>query len=160
MSNALEPEKPSSAVLGSSPPSRQTSISTSKDETEKVEGKIGSKSQNDNDSSAGAQDDTHQPDYITGIPLFLVNFAITLAAGLLFLDTAIIATAIPQVTDESNSLPDVGWYGSAYQLGSAALLPLTGKVYTHFRTKWSFLGFLGISNTDLFFVVLPRIRQC
>jgi MFS family permease len=35
----------------------------------------------------------------------------------------------------------VGWYGSAYQLASAALQPLTGKVFSHFSSKWSFLFF-------------------
>ena len=28
------------------------------------------------------------------------------------LDNSIIATAIPKITDEFTSLPDVGWYGS------------------------------------------------
>ena len=105
-------------------------------------GEMDSKPQNDTSSSTSVRETTKEPEYISGIPLYLVNFAITLAAALLFLDTAIIATAIPQITDEFNSLPDVGWYGSAYQLGSAALLPLTGKLFTCFSTKWTFLGFL------------------
>ena len=142
MSRAFETEKKSTGVLGSTPPSRATSISTAKDETEKGGGEVGSKPQNDPNDSASAQDTAKEPEYITGVPLYLVNFAITLAAGLLFLDTAIIATAIPRITDEFKSLPDVGWYGSAYQLGSAAFLPMSGKIFTHFSTKWSFLGFL------------------
>ena len=88
--------------------------------------------------------DSMHSTFITGIPLYLVILATTLAAALLFLDTSIIASAIPRITDEFNSLPDVGWYGSAYQLGSAAFLPLSGKIYTQFSTKWSFLGFFTI----------------
>ncbi|KAF5859531.1 hypothetical protein ETB97_002772 [Aspergillus alliaceus] len=38
------------------------------------------------------------------------------------LDTSIIATAIPRVTDEFNSLGDVGWYGSAYLMANCASL--------------------------------------
>ncbi|XDG02463.1 hypothetical protein ABKA04_002078 [Annulohypoxylon sp. FPYF3050] len=56
----------------------------------------------------------------------------------------VVSTAIPRITDTFNSLPDVGWYASAYQFGSAAPQPLTGKVYTHFNTKWSFLFFFAI----------------
>ncbi|CAJ2509723.1 Uu.00g056230.m01.CDS01 [Anthostomella pinea] len=88
--------------------------------------------------------DEKEPVYITGIQKSMVLFAVTLAAGLLFLDTAIIATAIPRITDEFKSLSDVDWYGGAYQLGMAAFMPLTGKIYHHFSSKWSFLGFFGV----------------
>ncbi|KAF2194356.1 MFS general substrate transporter [Zopfia rhizophila CBS 207.26] len=60
------------------------------------------------------------------------------------LDSSIISTAIPQITDEFNSLLDVGWYGSAYQLASSAFVPLAGKIYTLFPIKWSFLAFFTI----------------
>ncbi|KAL4925326.1 major facilitator superfamily domain-containing protein [Aspergillus undulatus] len=40
------------------------------------------------------------------------------------LDSSIVATAIPQITSRFNSLLDVGWYGSAYQLGYAAFQPM------------------------------------
>ncbi|KAK8125837.1 uncharacterized protein PG998_001596 [Apiospora kogelbergensis] len=53
---------------------------------------------------------------------------------------AIIATAIPKITDEFRSLPDVGWYGSAYLLTAAALQLLFGKLYTFFSIKWVYLG--------------------
>lgn len=122
------------AEMSSSAPSGPQSIekSTLREET-----------QHDTDSSKTADGNSSEgsPAYITGAPLYLVMFSITLAAGLLFLDTAIIATAIPKITDDFNSLPDVGWYGSAYQLGSAAFLPLSGKIFMHFSSKWSFLGF-------------------
>ncbi|KAJ9144167.1 MFS general substrate transporter [Pleurostoma richardsiae] len=55
------------------------------------------------------------------------------------LDNTILATAIPYITDEFHSLLDVGWYGSAYQLSSAALQPFTGKVYAKLNSKWSFI---------------------
>jgi MFS family permease len=49
--------------------------------------------------------------------------------------------AIPKITSDFHSLEDVGWYGAAYQLASATLQPLTGKVYTNFNNKWTFFAF-------------------
>jgi MFS family permease len=62
--------------------------------------------------------ETKLPEYIAGIPLGLVILSIFLVTFLTFLDTSIISTAIPRITDDFHSLPDVGWYGSAYQLAS------------------------------------------
>ncbi|TEA16144.1 Rubrofusarin-specific efflux pump aurT [Colletotrichum sidae] len=56
------------------------------------------------------------------------------------LDRLIIATAIPAITDEFNSLADIGWYGSAYLLTSTAFLMLYCKVYSLFSIKTSFLA--------------------
>ncbi|OAG01867.1 MFS transporter [Paraphaeosphaeria sporulosa] len=53
----------------------------------------------------------------------------------------IVSTAIPRITDEFHSLADVGWYASAYQFGSSAPQPLTGRIYKYFNTKWTFLVF-------------------
>jgi MFS family permease len=54
-------------------------------------------------------------------------------------DNSIIATAIPKITDEFHSLQDVGWYGSAYLLTTAALQLLFGKFYGYFSIKWVYL---------------------
>ena len=48
--------------------------------------------------------------------------------------------AIPQITDEFNSLPDVGWYGSAYLLTCCSFQLLFGKFYTFFAVKAVLLG--------------------
>nr|XP_036575993.1 efflux pump antibiotic resistance [Colletotrichum truncatum]KAF6782664.1 efflux pump antibiotic resistance [Colletotrichum truncatum] len=55
------------------------------------------------------------------------------------LDNSIISTAIPRITDEFNSLNDVGWYGSAYLLTTASLQLLYGKLYTIFSIKSIYL---------------------
>ncbi|KAK6065034.1 MFS multidrug transporter [Seiridium cupressi] len=52
--------------------------------------------------------------------------------------------AVPQITDEFHSLSDIGWYGSAYQLGSAAFGPLSGNIFHHFNLKWAYLVFFAI----------------
>ena len=43
--------------------------------------------------------------------------------------------AIPKITDEFNSLPDVGWYGSAYLLTCCSFQLLLGKLYTFYAVK-------------------------
>jgi len=47
--------------------------------------------------------------------------------------------AIPRITDEFDSLPDVGWYGSAYLLPCCAFQLLFGKIYTYYAVKAVFL---------------------
>ncbi|KAH8657848.1 major facilitator superfamily domain-containing protein [Xylariales sp. PMI_506] len=83
-------------------------------------------------------------DSITGFKLVFVLASLALACFLVLLDTSIVSTAVPKITDDFHSLPDVGWYASAYQLGSSALQPLTGKIYRYFNLKWSFIGFFAI----------------
>ncbi|KZZ97690.1 efflux pump [Moelleriella libera RCEF 2490] len=83
-------------------------------------------------------------DYVTGYKLAIIMASICLSCARMLLDTMIISTAIPRITDTFNSLPDVGWYASAYQFGSAAPQPLTGQIYTEFRTKWAFLAFFAV----------------
>lgn len=52
-------------------------------------------------------------EYPTGLKLNLISLALCLSVFLMALDNTIIATAIPKITDQFHSLPDVGWYGSA-----------------------------------------------
>lgn len=59
-------------------------------------------------------------EYPTGLKLGLISLALCLSVFLMALDNTIIATAIPKITDEFHSLPDVGWYGSAYLLTTAS----------------------------------------
>lgn len=54
-------------------------------------------------------------------------------------DNTIIATAIPKITDQFNSLNDVGWYGSAYPLTTAAVTLIYGKLYTFYSIKWVYM---------------------
>ncbi|KAF0326960.1 MFS multidrug transporter [Colletotrichum asianum] len=80
-------------------------------------------------------------EYVGGVKLGLIVVSVSLACFLTVMDISVISTAIPKITDDFKSLVDVGWYGSAYNLGSAALVPLTGKMYNHFNLKWTFLVF-------------------
>ncbi|KAF7196370.1 MFS-type efflux pump MFS1 [Pseudocercospora fuligena] len=69
----------------------------------------------------------------------IVMTAILLAVFLMALDRTIIATAIPSITDEFNSLDDIGWYGSAFMLCAASFQLLIGRIYTFHSPKWVFL---------------------
>ncbi|KAI0123493.1 major facilitator superfamily domain-containing protein [Xylariales sp. AK1849] len=91
------------------------------------------------DTTRRAPEEDHE--YITGLKLAAVIGSITLVAFLILLDTSIISTATPMITSDFHSLADVGWYAAAYQLASASLQPLTGKLYTHFSAKWMFIVF-------------------
>lgn len=85
------------------------------------------------------KEDEHHTEvqYVTGIKLVLVVTSVALACFLMLVDTMVISTvstpapmartvstdislwyqAIPRITDEFRSLPDVGWYAGAYQFG-------------------------------------------
>jgi hypothetical protein len=65
--------------------------------------------------------------------IMLSNF---LANFLVALDRTIIATAIPQITNDFKSLGDIGWYGSAYMLTTAASQLLFGRIFKFYNTKW------------------------
>jgi hypothetical protein len=48
---------------------------------------------------------------------------------LVALDRTIIGPAIPAITNEFNSIGDIGWYGSSYMLTSAGFILLYGRIY-------------------------------
>ncbi|EXJ71097.1 uncharacterized protein A1O5_06090 [Cladophialophora psammophila CBS 110553] len=80
-------------------------------------------------------------EYITGLRLFIVLGSLTLVVFLVLLDIAILGTAIPEITTEFNALADVGWDIGAYQLASATLQLISGKLYTYFNNKHTFLTY-------------------
>ncbi|KAH7384634.1 major facilitator superfamily domain-containing protein [Pyrenochaeta sp. MPI-SDFR-AT-0127] len=80
-------------------------------------------------------------EYVTGVKLYIIVAAVAFVSFLMLLDNMIVSTAIPSITDDFHSLADVGWYASAYQFGSSAPQPLTGKIFKYFNTKWTYLVF-------------------
>ncbi|OBT81688.1 hypothetical protein VE02_10058 [Pseudogymnoascus sp. 03VT05] len=81
----------------------------------------------------------NSPKYLTPKELTWISIAFTVATWMLALDISILATAIPHITTQFNSLPDVGWYGSAYLLGEMASQPTWGRVYTFFDNKLTYI---------------------
>ncbi|SPJ85885.1 probable aflatoxin efflux pump AFLT [Fusarium torulosum] len=90
------------------------------------------------DGEITTEEEEHE--WVTGWKLASMMTSLTLAAFVMLLDMSIISTAVPRITSDFHSLPDIGWYASAYNLSSAALQPLTGKLYMYFNTRWSFLA--------------------
>ncbi|KAJ0413779.1 major facilitator superfamily domain-containing protein [Aspergillus carlsbadensis] len=93
------------------------------------------------ENSSSSEEAELKRQYPSGVAVTLILTSVTLAYFLFFLDLAVLSTATPAITSEFDSLVDVGWYGGAYQLGSAAFQPLTGKIYSQFSIKWTFLTF-------------------
>ncbi|KAK1997033.1 major facilitator superfamily transporter [Colletotrichum falcatum] len=83
--------------------------------------------------------DERDTGYPGGTKLALIVAAACFSVFLMALDNCIIATAIPRITDEFNSLNDVGWYGSAYLLTTASIQLLFGKLYSFFSIKRIYL---------------------
>ncbi|KAJ5834130.1 Major facilitator superfamily domain general substrate transporter [Penicillium robsamsonii] len=94
--------------------------------------------------SASSDDGELKRQFPSGLTVTFILTSVTLAYFLLFLDLAVISTATPAITSQFDSLVDVGWYGGAYQLGSASFQPLSGKIYSRFSIKWTFLAFFVI----------------
>ncbi|KAI1121989.1 putative gliotoxin efflux pump [Nemania abortiva] len=92
---------------------------------------------------AGEADDTldniDEDEYPGGLRLTAIVVALVLSIFLASLDTTIITTAIPSITNEFHSLGDVGWYGSAVFFPLAALQSVWGKAYKYFSVKIVFL---------------------
>ncbi|KAI0466914.1 major facilitator superfamily domain-containing protein [Xylaria cf. heliscus] len=84
-------------------------------------------------------DDIDPENEVTGVKLLLIFIAICLCTFLIGLDFNLIATAIPVITVEFNSIRDVGWYGSAFMVALCASQPLAGKAYTLFSKKIMYL---------------------
>ncbi|KAK1770739.1 major facilitator superfamily domain-containing protein [Phialemonium atrogriseum] len=87
--------------------------------------------------------------YPSGPRLGLLLTSVFISMSLVTLDRLIIPTAIPQVTDDFNSVTDIGWYGSAYFLTRCASQLLFGKLYSVYSIKATFLTtlfVLGVSS--------------
>ncbi|KAK7755302.1 hypothetical protein SLS62_002808 [Diatrype stigma] len=73
-----------------------------------------------------------QPKTVKFWAIFVSLFLVLFIVGL---DRTIVGTAIPEITQEFDSLGDIGWYGSAYQLTTAASQLVFGRVYKFYDTK-------------------------
>ncbi|KAH8693760.1 putative efflux pump antibiotic resistance protein [Talaromyces proteolyticus] len=97
---------------------------------------ISNHSHHSQDNAAASDDGDAYP---KGIRLFLVVVAIIFNVFLSALDSTIISTAIPRITDNFGHLDDVTWYTSAYSLTNFSFLSSWGKAYKYFPLKGTFL---------------------
>ncbi|KAJ4390722.1 hypothetical protein N0V93_004320 [Gnomoniopsis smithogilvyi] len=77
--------------------------------------------------------------YPHGIRLAIIVASLAASVFLCALDETIITTAIPRITDEFNSINDIGWYGSAYFMTCASFQLIYGKLFSFYPVKNVFL---------------------
>ncbi|KAF2683133.1 MFS general substrate transporter [Lentithecium fluviatile CBS 122367] len=78
---------------------------------------------------------------MSGVKLYILIFGLGLAVFLMALDMTILVVAIPLITEKFQSTADIGWYMSGYLLTLCSFQPLSGKLYSNFSLKWTFLTF-------------------
>lgn len=88
----------------------------------------------------------------------IIVLAIYLAAFLVALDQTIIGVAIPKITDQFKSIPDIAWYGSAYFLTSTALQPSYGRIYKILNVSLptTIQGWLLLKSSPCIFSAIKR----
>ncbi|KAL2075393.1 hypothetical protein VTL71DRAFT_336 [Oculimacula yallundae] len=74
----------------------------------------------------------------------VIMIAVYCTMFIVALDRTILGTAIPQITDEFNSINDVGWYASSYLITSSAFQLIYGRIYTFYSPKWVLLVAIGL----------------
>ncbi|KAJ7754192.1 MFS transporter [Mycena maculata] len=83
-------------------------------------------------------------EYPKGLRLHIITIALCLSIFVVALDNTIIGVAIPRITDEFDSLDDVGWYGSAYFLTAAAFQLFFVRLYSVLSLKWLYIAAVSI----------------
>ncbi|KAL3436162.1 major facilitator superfamily domain-containing protein [Aspergillus tetrazonus] len=95
-------------------------------------------------SNDRVDDGTSGSGTVSGWKLAAVLIGLSLAVFCMSLDNTVLSTAIPKITAEFNSLHDMAWYVSAYNLTISSFSLVYGKIYSLYRVKWVYL-------TTLFF---------
>lgn len=88
------------------------------------------------DHTPKSQDEIEYPPFRT---VLVVLLGVFICGFLMALDRTIVGTATPTITNEFNSLGDVGWYASAYLLTMCGLQLFFGRVYTFYNVKYVYL---------------------
>ncbi|KAI1205589.1 MFS general substrate transporter [Annulohypoxylon truncatum] len=86
---------------------------------------------------------TSQP-LMSGWPFYVLISSVTLGVLLIAFNATALGTAIPAITNEFNTVNDVGWYSSAYLIANCVMVPFVGKLYRTFRIKVVFITFIVI----------------
>ncbi|UNI21921.1 hypothetical protein JDV02_007866 [Purpureocillium takamizusanense] len=87
----------------------------------------------------GPQDETEKNYKPKTAKFWLIMLSAFVSMFLVALDRTILSTAIPRITDDFGSLGDIGWYGAAYMLTTAAFQLVFGRIYRFYSLRWTFL---------------------
>lgn len=90
-----------------------------------------------NDSPAPSEATPTQ--YPRGIRLVLITIGLILSIFTSALDTTIISTALPAITDDFGTINDIAWYGTSMVITHTAFQSCWGKAYKYFSLKAVFL---------------------
>lgn len=90
------------------------------------------------------ESNSDEQQYPHGTTFWLLLFCLVLAIIFINMDTAIVATAVPAITDEFHTVADVGWYSAGYRLCACSFQFIFGKMYTLFPIRRIFLCSLAI----------------
>ncbi|KAI2625238.1 MFS general substrate transporter [Xylaria nigripes] len=96
-------------------------------------------SSNSSDTNATPMEAFDEKQYPHTWKLVLLTIALCSALLLVSLDNTILATVIPIITTDFQSLGDVAWYASSYLFAVSALQLFFGKLYAMYSVKWVFL---------------------
>ncbi|KAH8664706.1 azole resistance protein [Xylariales sp. PMI_506] len=84
-------------------------------------------------------EDTEKNYQPKSLKFWSIMIGMYLSIFIVAIDRTIIATAIPSITDDFNSIADIGWYGSGYMLTAACFFPISGRFYQVYSTKWTYV---------------------
>ncbi|KAK8009832.1 hypothetical protein PG990_008797 [Apiospora arundinis] len=79
--------------------------------------------------------DAPPPMKLTSLAFILTVASLAICVFCVALDTSIITTAIPRITDDFSSTKDIGWYGSAYLATSCVFQLPAGKLYSRYSSN-------------------------
>ncbi|KAF5544679.1 major facilitator superfamily transporter [Fusarium phyllophilum] len=85
--------------------------------------------------------------YPTGPKLWSTMASMAIACFLSGLDLTIVTVAVPSITDEFQTITDIGWYSAAYGMTLSAFVFFFGQIYTLFSIKAVFL--IGIATFEI-----------
>ncbi|KAM0546274.1 hypothetical protein ACHAPJ_010958 [Fusarium lateritium] len=92
-------------------------------------------------------DDEDNIVYPTGPKLWSTMASMAIACFLSGLDLTIVAVAVPSITDQFQTIGDIGWYSAAYGMTLSAFVFFFGQIYTLFSIKAVFL--IGIATFEV-----------
>lgn len=91
------------------------------------------------DEQPADENDNDDPDaYPSGIRLVCIVSSLCLTVFLFALDGTILATALPNISDQFNSLDDIAWYSAAFFLTTCAFQLPFGRAYTLLNVKMTY----------------------
>uniref|UniRef100_A0A0B7K7N8 Major facilitator superfamily (MFS) profile domain-containing protein n=1 Tax=Bionectria ochroleuca TaxID=29856 RepID=A0A0B7K7N8_BIOOC len=118
----------STAIVGDQP-SKAQGTSDESVAVEKVEA---------GDKGQPQQETEQQLEYPSGPRFWVIVFALCLVGFLISLDSTVIATAVPEISNEFDSLSDIGWYSSVYFLTMCLPQLSFMKVYSRYPIRLTY----------------------